>query len=79
MLRATRESKNQSSPLPSKTPVGQNREVNETDRLIYAYFDAFNRGDEEGLLGLLADDVIHEINEGPRKLESILFELFGPG
>jgi steroid delta-isomerase-like uncharacterized protein len=35
-----------------------------TGDLIRAYFDAFNRNDPEALLATLADDVIHDINEG---------------
>lgn len=32
--------------------------------LIETYYAAFNSGDREALLSLLADDVAHEINEG---------------
>jgi steroid delta-isomerase-like uncharacterized protein len=32
--------------------------------LIEAYYAAFNSGDREALLEMLADDVVHEINEG---------------
>ena len=32
--------------------------------LIAAYYDAFNRGDAEGMLALLAEDVEHHVNEG---------------
>ncbi|QYX56280.1 nuclear transport factor 2 family protein [Roseovarius sp. SCSIO 43702] len=31
---------------------------------IEAYFDAFNRGDIEGMLACLSDDVAHHVNEG---------------
>ncbi len=32
--------------------------------LIESYYATFNQGDREALLGLLADDVVHEINQG---------------
>ena len=32
--------------------------------LIRAYYDAFNRGDREAMLALLAEDVAHDINQG---------------
>ncbi len=38
--------------------------MNETERLIRQYFDAFNRQDDESLLATLDAEVIHDINEG---------------
>ena len=35
-----------------------------TRRLIDAYYGAFNKGDLAGMLALLADDVVHDINQG---------------
>ena len=32
--------------------------------LVMAYFDAFNRGDAEAMLALVADDVEHHVNQG---------------
>ena len=32
--------------------------------IIVAYLAAFNRGDWPGMLALLADDVVHDINQG---------------
>jgi steroid delta-isomerase-like uncharacterized protein len=32
--------------------------------IISAYLSAFNRGDWPGMLALLADDVVHDINQG---------------
>jgi steroid delta-isomerase-like uncharacterized protein len=32
--------------------------------VIGAYYDAFNRGDREGMLALLTEDVAHDINQG---------------
>jgi steroid delta-isomerase-like uncharacterized protein len=31
---------------------------------IAAYYDAFNRGDAQGMLALLTDDVRHDVNQG---------------
>jgi steroid delta-isomerase-like uncharacterized protein len=35
-----------------------------TEDLIAAYYDAFNRGDADGMLALLADDIRHDVNQG---------------
>jgi steroid delta-isomerase-like uncharacterized protein len=35
-----------------------------TQDIISAYLAAFNRGDWPGMLTLLADDVVHDINQG---------------
>ncbi len=35
-----------------------------TKAVIEAYYDAFNRGDAEGMLALLDADVEHHVNEG---------------
>lgn len=47
-----------------------------TRELIVAYFDAFNRHDAEGLLALLDEKVIHEINEGPTEVGIDKFRAF---
>lgn len=40
----------------------------DTADVIAAYYAAFNRQDPEGMLGLLADDVVHEPSQGePRR------------
>lgn len=38
--------------------------MSSTERLIRAYFDAFNAHDAEAMLALLDEDVRHDINEG---------------
>lgn len=48
----------------------------DTRELIVAYFDAFNRHDAAGLLALLNDDVVHEINEGPTEVGIEKFRAF---
>lgn len=50
--------------------------MTETESLIRAYFDAFNRHDAEALLGTLSEDVIHDINEGGREVGKDAFRKF---
>ena len=38
--------------------------MNTAQDIISAYLSAFNRGDWPGMLVLLADDVVHDINQG---------------
>jgi steroid delta-isomerase-like uncharacterized protein len=35
--------------------------------LVLSYYDAFNKANWEGILALLADDVIHDVNQGWRE------------
>ena len=48
----------------------------ETAKLIRRYYDAFNAGDSEGMLALLADDVIHDVNQGERRQGKDKFRAF---
>jgi len=48
----------------------------ETEALIRAYLDAFNAGDSDAMLGLLSDDVIHDINQGGREIGREKFRWF---
>lgn len=43
---------------------------------ILRYFDAFNRGDVEGMLAELTDDVAHHVNEGRVRQGKALFAEF---
>ncbi len=47
-----------------------------TIALITAYYDAFNRGDRPGMLALLADDVLHDVNQGARECGLAAFTVF---
>lgn len=47
-----------------------------TADLIRSYYDAFNRGDREAMLGLLADDVVHDLNQGGRETGVAAFRAF---
>jgi len=44
--------------------------------LIENYYATFNQGDREELLAMLADDVIHEINEGGVETGKEAFRMF---
>jgi steroid delta-isomerase-like uncharacterized protein len=44
--------------------------------LIQRYYLAFNRADWSGMLEMLADDVIHDLNQGDREIGRARFELF---
>ncbi len=45
-------------------------------QLIRAYFDAFNAQNEQGMLALLHEDVIHDINQGGREIGRDKFQAF---
>ncbi len=47
-----------------------------TATLIRNYYAAFGRGDSEGMLALLADDVIHDVNQGERRIGKEKFRAF---
>jgi steroid delta-isomerase-like uncharacterized protein len=44
--------------------------------LIENYYAAFNQGDMETFLGLLTEDVIHDVNQGPREVGKEAFLAF---
>jgi len=48
----------------------------ETAKLIRSYYDAFNAGDSDGMLAHLADDVIHDVNQGERRVGKDKFRAF---
>jgi len=50
--------------------------MSETESILQAYFDAFNRHDLEAMLATLADDVAHDINEGGREVGIEAFRKF---
>lgn len=45
-------------------------------QIIEAYYRSFNARDYVGMLALLDDDVVHEINEGEREVGIDLFRAF---
>lgn len=48
----------------------------QTEALVRRYYDAFNRGDTEGMLGCLADEVVHDVNQGVRRPGKAAFRAF---
>ncbi|MBG0840887.1 conserved hypothetical protein, steroid delta-isomerase-related [Pseudomonas sp. NFACC19-2] len=44
--------------------------------LVQAYYAAFNAGDMPAFLDLLADDVVHDINQGERQVGKATFTAF---
>ncbi len=48
----------------------------ETAAMIRRYFDAFNAGDSDGMIGCLTDDVIHDVNQGERRTGKDKFRAF---
>jgi steroid delta-isomerase-like uncharacterized protein len=47
-----------------------------TVQLVQSYYDAFNRQDMAGFLGLLSEDVAHDINQGARETGKPAFDSF---
>jgi len=47
-----------------------------TVQMIEAYYRAFNARDYTGMLALVADEVVHDINQGPREVGRDSFAVF---
>jgi len=45
-------------------------------RLIASYYQAFNSGDIAGMLACVADDVVHDVNQGERRIGKDKFHAF---
>ena len=56
--------------------IDGNRLHDRGTELVLAYYAAFNRGDRDAMLALLADDVAHDLNEGPRETGREAFAAF---
>ena len=52
------------------------RAYDRATELVLAYYAAFNRGDWAGMQALLADDVAHDLNQGPRETGKPAFAAF---
>jgi steroid delta-isomerase-like uncharacterized protein len=48
----------------------------DTVALIERYYAAFNAGDGEGMLACLAEDVLHDVNQGARRAGKAAFREF---
>ncbi len=47
-----------------------------TETLIRRYYDCFNCGDIQGMLACVTDDVIHDVNQGERRVGKERFHAF---
>lgn len=47
-----------------------------TEKLIHDYYSAFNQQDMQRFLGLLTNDVVHDINQGSRETGKTVFSAF---
>lgn len=47
--------------------IDGNRRQDRATELVLTYYSAFNRDDRDGMLALLADDVVHDPNQCPRE------------
>lgn len=56
--------------------IDGNRLHDRGTELVLAYYAAFNRGDWDGMLALLAEDVVHDLNQGPRETGRKAFAAF---
>ena len=56
--------------------IDGNRAADRAIELVLAYYAAFNRGDWDGMLALVTEDVAHDINQGPRETGRGTFAAF---
>lgn len=56
--------------------IDGSRRQDRATELILTYYAAFNRGDWHGMLVLLADDVVHDLNQGARETGRDAFAAF---
>jgi steroid delta-isomerase-like uncharacterized protein len=60
--------------MTDTTPESQARAA--TAALIRDYYAAFNKGDTDGMLAFLTEDVIHDVNQGERRQGKDKFRAF---
>ena len=48
----------------------------DTIALVTRYYDAFNRGESEGMIACVAEDVVHDVNQGARRTGKAAFRQF---
>ena len=56
--------------------IDGNRKQDRATELVLTYYAAFNRGDWNGMLALLVDDVVHDLNQGARETGKEAFAAF---
>lgn len=52
------------------------RKQDRATELVLTYYAAFNRGDWDGMLAMLTDDVVHDLNQGARETGKEAFAAF---
>ncbi len=57
-------------------PSVQSSQRQETAKLVRAYLEAFNAADSDGMLACLSDNVIHDVNQGERRIGLEKFKAF---
>jgi steroid delta-isomerase-like uncharacterized protein len=56
--------------------IDGNRAHDRATALVLDYYAAFNRGDWDGMLALLTEDVVHDLNQGSREIGREAFAAF---
>ena len=56
--------------------IDGSRKQDRATELVLTYYSAFNRGDWDGMLALLTDDVAHDLNQGARETGREAFAAF---
>ena len=56
--------------------VDGTRLADRATELVLDYYAAFNRGDRTAMLGMLSDDVAHDVNQGAREVGREAFTAF---
>lgn len=50
--------------------------MTDAERLVRAYYAAFAAGDRDAMLALLAEEVVHDVNQGARRVGKAAFAEF---
>ena len=56
--------------------IDGSRKQDRATELVLTYYSAFNRGDWDGMLALLTEDVVHDPNQGARETGREAFAAF---
>ncbi len=56
--------------------IDGSRKQDRATELVLTYYAAFNRGDWDGMLALLSDAVVHDLNQGARETGRDAFAAF---
>jgi steroid delta-isomerase-like uncharacterized protein len=56
--------------------IDGNRKQDRATELVLTYYAAFNRGDWDSMLALLAEDIVHDLNQGARETGKVAFAAF---